>query len=316
MQLPSPGRRRRERRHLHADTLPLQLGRRRVYIIPSRAGAGWAGLLLIMFAGALNYLNNAALLLTCELASAMALTMLGSFRNLHRLTIQSASCQQPVAGRPAIIELRLAQSARRRPALQAQTAATYSERFSLPAGTGSTIIHLPTRFDRRGLQPLPTVKLATRWPLGLFTAWCRLHPEGHVLVWPAAEPDGPPLPQQGAHDHLATHHSSPSDSLPDGLRSYRLGDSPTHVAWKLLARSGEWHTKTHPAAQPRGPVVLSWEQTLGRGHEARIARLARWLQLARQAGLTYSLQLPTVDTGPGRGDRHYSYCMDALAKLP
>jgi hypothetical protein len=47
------------------ETLPVTLDRRRIYIVPTRAGMGFAVLLAAMLVGALNYQNNAALLLTC-----------------------------------------------------------------------------------------------------------------------------------------------------------------------------------------------------------------------------------------------------------
>ena len=47
------------------ETLPIRLDRRRIYIVPTRAGFGFGILLATMLVGALNYQNNAALLLTC-----------------------------------------------------------------------------------------------------------------------------------------------------------------------------------------------------------------------------------------------------------
>lgn len=303
------------RRRRPADRLPLQLDRHRIYIVPSRAGLGWAGLLATMFFGALNYMNNAALLLTCELACAMALTMLAGFRNLYRLTLQSAHCRHPVAGQTAILELRLARPARPHVQLQARAAGQPAVRFDLNEREDPETLRLPARFTARGLQPLPPIRMQTRWPLGLFTAWAILRPAGTVLVWPAPEQPGPPLPR-GPGGGPSDQGRRQATDRPDGLRAYRPGDAPAHVAWKLLARSDEWHTKTAPPAPARGRLELRWEQTDGLGHAARIARLAHWLQQARQSGLSYSLQLPGTRIEHGGDALHYARCMDALARLP
>jgi hypothetical protein len=58
------------------ELLPLELARRRIYIVPTGFGLGFGVLLLVMLLGALNYANNAALLLTCLLGAAAAASML------------------------------------------------------------------------------------------------------------------------------------------------------------------------------------------------------------------------------------------------
>lgn len=312
IQPPAPDRRWSVRRQ---DRTPLRLDRRRIYIVPSRAGMGWAALLATMFFGALNYMNNAALLLTCELATSMALTMVLSFRNLYWLELQSVSCRQAVAGEPAMLQVQLASSGRRRHRLQLDAGLQPSAWFGLAANLRPEPISLPVRFPSRGWHALPPLQLRTRWPLGLFTAWARLRLTEKILVWPAAEPAGPPLPMQAQHLQPSLPQHRPTHS-PDMLRKYRPGDPPTHIAWKLLARSGEWHAKTSPASHPPDQLALHWSLTEGLPHEARIARLAHWLHQARQSGLAYSLELPTLNLPAGRDDRHYASCMNALACLP
>src|SRR5690348_18162399 len=49
------------------ETLPVTLDRRRIYIVPTRAGFGFGLVLAVVLFGALNYQNNAAMLLTCML---------------------------------------------------------------------------------------------------------------------------------------------------------------------------------------------------------------------------------------------------------
>ncbi|MBU6478756.1 MAG: DUF58 domain-containing protein, partial [Xanthomonadaceae bacterium] len=71
------------------EALPVTLDRNRVYIVPTRAGLGFAVLLATMLIGALNYQNNAALLLTCMLGAALASSMLLTWRELHDLTLRS-----------------------------------------------------------------------------------------------------------------------------------------------------------------------------------------------------------------------------------
>ena len=51
------------------EQLPMQLNRRRIYVLPTGFGLFLAALLAVMLLGALNYNNNPALLLALLLAT-------------------------------------------------------------------------------------------------------------------------------------------------------------------------------------------------------------------------------------------------------
>ena len=89
------------------EPLPIELDRRRIYILPTAFGLGFGVLLLVMLAGALNYANNAALLLTCLLGSAAAASMLLAFRTLDGLRLCSIRASHAIAGDPLELVLDL-----------------------------------------------------------------------------------------------------------------------------------------------------------------------------------------------------------------
>ena len=70
--------------------------------------------------------------------------------------------------------------------------------------------------------------------------------------------------------------------------------------------------------QPLGAeVVLDWRQLNGLDHEARIGRLARWVDEAEREGRRYRLDLPGQPSlGPGSGPQQRHACLRALALLP
>ncbi|MGH8179972.1 MAG: DUF58 domain-containing protein, partial [Steroidobacteraceae bacterium] len=70
------------RRRQGPDRLPLRLARRRLYILPTRAGIAFAALLLTMLGAGLNYANSLALLLTFLLAGFALVAMHECHRNL------------------------------------------------------------------------------------------------------------------------------------------------------------------------------------------------------------------------------------------
>lgn len=297
-------------RYRRTERLPIELHRRRIYIVPTRFGLGFSVLLLVMLVGALNYSNNSALLLTCLLGAASAASMLVAFRALDGLRLEHVRAGHTVAGESMELVLTF-QSNRLRSAIRLDLGKN-SVAFALDGKVASEAkLQLPT--ERRGWQPLPRLRLWTSWPLGMFRAWSWLHPDQTVLVWPRAEASGPP-PRAPADDarHMRLHRG---DELAT-LRDYQAGDPQRHIAWKASARHDELLVKDFEQPRHQPQWQLDWRQLGGMDDESRIARLARWLNEAQSLRCSYSLWLPGNQIGSGAGPLHYARCMDALAGLP
>jgi len=297
-------------RYRRPESLPIELHRRRIYILPTGFGLGFSVLLLVMLVGALNYSNNAALLLTCLLGAASAANMLMAFRSLDGLRLDHVRAGHAIAGEA--MELVLAFHSRRPRSAIRLDLADGTAAFALDGREAIEVkLHLPTH--RRGWQPLPRLRLWSTWPLGLFRAWSWLHPDQAVLVWPRPEAAGP-APQAMVDDarHMRLHRGEELAAL----RDYRAGDPQRHIAWKASARHDDLLVKDfeQPRSQPQWR--LDWRRLHGMDDEARIARLARWLNEAQSQRCSYSLWLPGNDSGSGSGPLHYARCMDALAGLP
>src|SRR5690606_41851169 len=103
---------------------------------------------------------------------------------------------------------------------------------------------------------------------------------------------------------------------PHQLRAYRSGDAPRTIAWKHSARRDSLVVREFERAEGR-ELVLDWRQLPPLAPEARIARLAAWVDQAEREGRRYRLRLPDQDDiGPGRGPDHRHACLRALAQLP
>lgn len=297
-------------RYRRPESLPIELHRRRIYIVPSGFGIGFSVLLLVMLVGALNYANNAALLLTCLLGAASAASMLVAFRSLDGLRLSHIRAGHAVAGQ--VIELTLVfDSSRLRNAIRLDLGNS-SIAFAIDANaTAQVKLSLPT--VQRGWQPLPRLRLWSSWPLGLFRAWSWLHPDQSVLIWPLPELAGP-SPHAPVDDtrHMRLHRG---DELA-ALRDYRAGDPQRHIAWKASARHDHLLVKDFEQPQSRPQWQLDWRQLSALDNEARIARLARWLNEAQAQRCSYSLWLPGNEIASSSGPLHYARCMSALAQLP
>jgi uncharacterized protein (DUF58 family) len=292
------------------EALPIVLDRRRVYIVPTAFGLGFAVLLAVMLVGALNYANNAALLLTCLLAGTTASSMLAAFRTLDGLRLDTVRAGTAVAGTPIRVLLDFAVPARLRHAIRLD-AHGETLHFDVAAGAGATLeLRLPT--TQRGWLPLPRLRVYSTWPFGLFRAWSWMRPQHKVLVYPCPESHGPR--PAGEDESSPQRRPREGDELA-ALRDYRVGDPMKLVAWKASARHHGLLVRDfeHPATQHEW--MLEWQAVPG-DHEMRIARLARWVGEAHAAGARWTLALPQRTLGPAAGSEHYHRCMTALALLP
>jgi uncharacterized protein (DUF58 family) len=184
--------------------------------------------------------------------------------------------------------------------------------LNLDRGAGDAQLDVPTA--TRGWFDLPRLRLSTTRPLGLARAWAYAWPDSPLLVYPAPEPHGPPLPS-GRGDRVQARLNPAGDDV-HHLRGYRAGDARRAIAWKTSARRDALIVREFE--QPMGAeIVLDWASVGGIAYEARISRLARWIDEAEREGRRYQLRLPgQPPIGPDRGAPHRHACLRALALMP
>lgn len=296
------------------EPLPARFDRRRIYVLPTRFGLFYAALTAVMTAGALNYNNNPALLLALLLIGAGLASLVSAQLQLSGLAIQAVDAEPVPAGTPMTLRVHAgAPDARLRNGLRVDLPdAGVAASLVLRDGAGQAL--LPVSTERRGWLDVPRLRISTTWPLGLARAWSFVWPEAPVLVYPAPEPVAPPLPE-GSGDP-ASQRLHPAGDDVHHLRSYRPGDPPRTIAWKPSARRGTLLVREYE--QPAGvDLMFDWTLLGALPLEARIARLARWVEEAERDGRRYRLQLPgQPPIGPDRGPAHRHACLRALALMP
>jgi len=296
------------------------LGHRRVYIVPSRLGLLFGGVLLILLMGSINYALSLGFALGFLLAGVGLAGMVQTTRNLARLAIRAGRTEPVFAGERALYRLALANDADfDRPEILLRHLASGAEcRLDVAAGASAEAT-LAVTAARRGWQPLGRVMLETRFPLGLFRAWSYAEPDCRCLVYPRPEPGALPPPAPSAQAGGGRAQAQGSDDF-SGLRAYQTSDSPRHVAWKSVARSDTLDARGDGmlTKQFAGEAVAELWLDLralpaALGLEACLSRLAGWVLAAERGGARYGLRLPGREIAPGRGDAHRRACLEALA---
>ncbi|MGH8124399.1 MAG: DUF58 domain-containing protein [Rhodanobacteraceae bacterium] len=297
------GRRRRP------EALPVRLDRRRIYIVPTSAGFGFALLLVVMLVGALNYQNNSALLLTCMLGAALAGSMLLTWRELHDLTLRSLHAGHGFCGARLPLHLGFADDHRARHGLRIAVD-ELEQPCPLDAGVSRADVTLPT--ETRGWVDVPRMRVSSTLPFGLFRAWSWITPAQRVLVYPRILHDAKP---PAHHDDLNERIAGGDEFA--GLRDYRAGDPIRHVAWKASARHDHLLVREFDRAAPGQPLRFDWSALPGMDRETRISRLTGWVHDAYTAAHPWVLVLENHrPLGPGSDAAHYHRCLIALAELP
>jgi uncharacterized protein (DUF58 family) len=295
---------------------PILLTQRRVYVLPTRAGLGFAVAMIVILLGAMNYNLSLGYGLVFLLGGLGVVTILHTFRNLAQLAIRPGRCEPVFAGEPASFELVLDNARDEvRPSLLFSFFAHRDEPVDVdapPAGSGTAVMTLPT--GKRGWLELPRVTITTMWPLGLVRAWSYISPAMRCLVYPAPAHHAPPLPWSGDAAQGSTRDGSGRDDFA-GLRNHQLADPPKHVAWKAVARQpdGPLLTKLFSGSAAQR-IWLQWEDLPPNlSLEERLSVLARWMLDAESAGLAWGVRLPALRLEPASGPTHLAEGLRGLA---
>ena len=294
------------------------LGRRRVFILPTGAGVGFAVLLLVLLISSTNYNLGLGFALTFILAACAVVDMYYSYRNLVHLHLRPGRAHPLFAGEEAQFELTIInRSTTSRYALWADFIAMPEARYvtDVMAGSDAALL-LSCPSAARGWLAAPRVRLVSRFPLGLFRAWSYWQPDARALVYPFPEESAPALPM-GASSSEDGHGTAGQDDF-GGIRSYQPGDPLRHMAWRQIARldpalGGQLVTK-HFEGGNVAELVLDFDalpRTLDL--ELRLSRMTRWVLDAEQRALPYGFRIGAADFAPAVGAAHQAACLRALA---
>lgn len=311
----------------HGDVL---LDRKRVYILPTRAGLTFGVAMLVMLIGSINYALQLGFLLTFLVASMAIVGMYHTHRNLAHVLVRGLRAENVFAGDVAGYTLMMTN-----PTPEARYAITFvfvvgrrrrsdyhdgierplpGTTSDLPArGQREVRLALPTR--RRGRRPCPRIRIETHFPFGLWTAWSYFTPPLEAIVYPKPEDNAPPLPEGTGGTGESVGVTLGGDEFA-GVRPYQSGDPQKMIAWRLAARSDDLSVKTFEAASG-GEVVLDWQTMQGSTDaELRLSRLARWVLAADSTHIRYGLRIPGATIELGSGAAHRERCLTALALAP
>jgi uncharacterized protein (DUF58 family) len=299
------------RRRQGPDQLTTLLHRRRIYILPTRAGLLFAAVVLLLLVGSLNYANNMGFILTFLLTGLGLVAMHHCHRNIAGLSIAFKQVEPVFAGDPLQFQFLLSNTDNLQ---RSQIAAGFT---AVPQVCGDiaanqrALVSLALKTQCRGWLTCPRLSLSTTYPLGLFRAWAWVHMDLHGLVYPR------PASQLNAMFTADSETGSSGLQLHgadefSGLREYRRGDPPKSIAWKSAASLGVLLVKEYLDGG-QTPLWIDWASVPLPDTEARLSALCRLLIDADNNQQLYGLRLPGVMITPAKGASHLHHCLRELA---
>jgi uncharacterized protein (DUF58 family) len=296
------------------DAQPFQVANRRIYVLPTRFGLFVGMSLAVLNLGALNYNNNAALLLGFIIISLCNNSLIAAHLSLLGLRIRTQPIAPVFAGQSCLIDATIdhAKAGKVRPG---QINLGHQGNFAaLQEDAGAAHATLAIATHMRGLLAIERIQIFTLQPFGLAKAWSYLNLHENVLVYPA--PRGQPLSAQfKTESGSAGRQVRLMTDQPHHLRAFRPGDSRKQIAWKTSARTETLQVREYESASA-DDLLLDWQGLHHLGYEQRIEQLCLWVLQAEQKQLRFALKLPGKLLPSASGAEHKRQCLEALALMP
>jgi len=321
-------------------------------------GAGWIFLLIIMGVGfaALNTGNNLLYVVLSLLLAFLVLSGVLSESALRGIEVRRTPPREILAGaeNPLLIEIRNNQ--RRIPAFAVQVEDLGSpgspalQGVEAPRGKGVRRFHElgcvfalrigPGATEARTYSLAPPhrgdldfhgVRVATRFPFGLFRKSRTIEIPETTLVYPAILDLGPLPPPSPSRNHAGsatTRRGEGSDVA--GLRDYVVGDSMRRIHWGSSLRRGDLFVRdpeeersselivrlrTHAAGSPDAGEIGEASGEARADFERRVSLAATEVAEQLEAGLRVGLVTDHDRIAPGTGPSQRTRLLSLLARV-
>jgi uncharacterized protein (DUF58 family) len=282
---------------------------------------GWWCLLATVGVGfvAVSTANNLLYLLEAMLLGLIVVSGLLSEMSMRGLRLGLRVPDEIFAGQPALFAVTVVNGKRRLP--------SYSLALAAP-GHGVIVRYLPrlrageerliaweTTFPARGRERLPTLRVTTRFPFGLFAKSAPVTVDAEIIVYPALRPV-PADAWRRAQGSVLTSSRRPGRGHGlRNLREYRSGDDPRLIHWRLSAKRRELvvrELEEETALDARIVLIGSGGRDAAR-RESALSEAASLARALLRASAAVALAGPGIAIPAGRGREQERRVLTALA---
>ncbi len=290
------------------------VGRRELYILPTRVGWYYALILLALFGIAVKFDNQAAFMMLFILVALGMVAMVYTHNNVIGLRLESHPSKSVFLGSQAKFPLTISNNSDKLRHAVWLISGGFHQLTTLASGAQQTVeLQLPT--VQRGYLVCDPINLSSQFPIGVFFCWTkRFNSSERCLVYPQPL-DLIPFPKDGSHQ--GKEHASANVKLGAedyaGMKAYQAGDRLRDIHWPSLAKTNKLVSIQYEN-HSNSSVNLSWfSLPASMGIEDRLSQLCFWVVDAEQHGLRYQLEMPNHTIEFDKGLTHYHKCLQVLA---
>lgn len=289
------------------------IGRKNLYIFPSRRGWAFIGIILILWLLGTNYQNNLVLALAFLLTSVFVVAILQTHANLSALAVAYAGVAPVHAGNAARFTFVLTSGARRfaeNLEILWQHEDDSVVGIDVPADDKVAVV-IPAQTFYRGWFAPGRMCVQSTYPLGLLRCWTWLNWDVRVLVYPEAIRATYQSAVVGDNEGDGLHPLAGGQDYA-GLRNYTPGDPLKRISWKHFAQGKGVFVKdfSQNLSQERW---LDLEAIAGDDLEQKLSALCYWAIQFDLEDEYYGMRLPDQVIVPDKGEAHRRRVLEALA---
>lgn len=290
------------------------IGRRELYILPTRVGWYFLLILLALFAIAVKFDNQPAFMMLFLLVAVGMVAMVYTHNNVIGLKLASQPSRSIFVGETATFPVSVKNPSNAQRSAVWLICGGFHQLVNLkPDDLQAFEVKLPS--VQRGYLNCAPISLSSQFPIGVFFCWSkRFVSEQRCLVYPQPL-NLLPLPSDGQNRGKQQTINSIRVGAEDfaGMKNYQAGDRLRDIHWPSLAKTNKLVSIQfeNPSSSS---INLSWFNIPANfGLEDKLSQLCFWVVEAEQQGLRYQLEMPNDTIEYDNGLAHYHKCLRVLA---
>lgn len=294
----------------HPPNTAQKIDKKRIYILPTPACAGFILMLLVLLLLAINYENNLIYALTFLLVGVLLVSMTHTHENLRGVIISARGTESVFAGEKTRYRLHLAAPDQAVVALNLHYSGGDEFMLTLASDEERTI-EITAGSSLRGLHKPGILRLSSAYPMGLFCAWTYVDLNQSTWVYPFPIAGGE-LPVSALQSETGAKVAQGNEEF-SGLSDYHPGMSLSRAAWSTLAKGMPLQVKEFVEEQGE-TRWLAWSFWPELSQEARLSRLCHWILKLDRDNKPFGLDMPDITLEVGTGKMHVKTALQALAQ--
>jgi hypothetical protein len=283
----------------------------RIYILPTRMGGYFNGLLFLMFLLSVGYNNNLLLIFTLLLFGLNLIWLIQTHFHLYRLKLGTIVVDDGHVNEDVHIQINWNKIPQ--PPHEWKLSLENDQGFSLSVKSSTDNLHVGLGhfiFPYRGIWDFQHLKVKSTKPFGLYETWTYYKINCTAFAFPQRIND--PSKLMRWHSFIEGENQSPFKGPHDvsNLAPYQ-GEASRKISWKHYARHGELLVKE--GEELKKSIVHFQIPLEDDKKEQNLSNLATQMIICFRTDTAFTLEGPDFKTDAGTSQRHLSFCLRKLA---